>query len=246
MNLTEIKDWLVPISTSFGIITVAVGVWMSLREYRLKLKAEARLEKSAEVEANIRLLTLFSEFMKTANGRSGYATSEKAIEWFLSNQQPQEVSKSQGGLNNLNQQLEDLAILTLPVGSAAQDSTVAAIAVLAERHEILRDVAAQALDSLKFPRLSTVVDKYARRVEALRRSEKPSDLQHSSVETPNKEATRKRLAHYLERKFQEEPALADSLDEGGSLTLPAAVAGALERGEIEEIVTQVIAQFRSK
>jgi hypothetical protein len=242
MNPTEVKDWLVPVSTSFGIVTVAVGVWMSLREYRLKLKAEARLEKAAEVEANIRLLTLFSEFMKTANGRSGYATSEKAIEWFLSNKQPQEVSHSQGGLKNLNQQLEDLAILTLPVGSAAQDSTIAAIAVLAERHEILKDVAAQALDSLKFPRLSTVVDKYARRVQALFDSEKPGDIHHSTVGM----ATRKRLAAYLERKFKEEPALADSLDEGASLTLPVAVAGGLERGEIEEIVTEAIAQFRSK
>jgi hypothetical protein len=49
----------------------------------VKLKAEARAQESSELEAEVRLNALFSELMVTANGRSGYVVSDKAIEYLL-------------------------------------------------------------------------------------------------------------------------------------------------------------------
>jgi hypothetical protein len=158
MGPNELKDWIVTISASFTLISVAVGIWMALREYRLKLRAERRLEKSAEIEAEIRLQKHFTELMVVANGRSGYHVSENAVEYLLSDLK---TGKSEPpDLKTLNQAFRDLAILRLPVGSAAQDAAVAAIASLTNRHEILRAVGIQALESLVDPPTSRFAKKY--------------------------------------------------------------------------------------
>jgi len=83
MNLAAIKEWILTISASVSMLSVAFGIWLSLRDLRLKLQAETRQQHSADVEADIRLQTLFAELMKIANGRSGYEVSEKAVEFLL-------------------------------------------------------------------------------------------------------------------------------------------------------------------
>ena len=50
MDVQFLKDWLVPLSTIFTLLSIAVGVWLSLRDYRLKLQAETRLKHSSQVE----------------------------------------------------------------------------------------------------------------------------------------------------------------------------------------------------
>ncbi len=156
MSMSEAKDWVLVVSGSISMLSVAVGIWMSLREYRLKIRSETRQQKSAEIEAEIRLQTLFSEIMKTANGRSGYQLSEKAAEFFLQN------IKLEGevDVDNLNRSLADLAVLTLPVGSAAQDAAVAAISSLAIRYDVLRSPGLRALESLCDPVTSKHAAKY--------------------------------------------------------------------------------------
>ncbi len=145
MDVSQLKEWILTVSASISMLAVAVGVWMSLKEYRLKLQAEARERRSAEVEAEIRLQTLFSELMSRANGRSGYAVSENAAQFVLQNLHSDEGTLD---LETLNQAVEDGAILTLPVGAAAQDAAVAAIAGLTIRHPELRDTGLRALESL--------------------------------------------------------------------------------------------------
>jgi hypothetical protein len=145
MTGPEVKEWILTVSASVSMIAVAVGVWMSLKEYRLKLQAEGRQQRSAEVEAEIRLQTLFSDLMNIANGRSGYQVSEKTAEFVLQNLKP---PNGEIDLASLNQAVEDGAILTLPVGSAAQDAAVAAIAGLTLRHKELREAGLRALESL--------------------------------------------------------------------------------------------------
>jgi hypothetical protein len=158
MDLSQIKDWILAISASLTLISVAVGVWLSLREYRLKLRAERRLEKSSEIEAEVRLLTLFTQLMDIANGRSGYQVSEKAVEWILTHIKIDESKPLD--VNALSRAVQELAVLTLPVGSAAQDASVAAIASLTQRHEVLRSVGLQALESLVNPITSKHARKY--------------------------------------------------------------------------------------
>jgi len=138
-----ISEALVPLATAIGILSVAVSIWLSLREYRLKVRAETRLAKSAEVEAQIKLLKLFTEIMNIAHARGESHFSDKLAELIC---RPEIVSALQQQGNRLD--LGDLAVITLPVGTAAQDAAIAAIGELGKRHEILRPVAKQALESL--------------------------------------------------------------------------------------------------
>ncbi len=144
MNPETIKDWLVPASTFVTLITASIGGWLALRQYRLKVKSETRLTQSAELEADIKLLKLFTEIMNIAHGRGGTQVSEKTIEKMLSPEVIKEL-----GLSGTNiRGAIDNAIISLPVGIAAQDAAICAIWVLGNRHEVLKPVAIQALTSL--------------------------------------------------------------------------------------------------
>ncbi len=144
MTAAEIKDWLVPVSTFVTLITASIGGWKSLREYRLKVKAETRLAQSAELEADIKLLKLFTEMMTIAHARGGSQVSEKAIERILTPELIKELGLTGHSLRGV---LEN-TIIQLPVGVAAQDAAICAIWVLGSRHDVLRPVAIQALTSL--------------------------------------------------------------------------------------------------
>jgi ribosomal protein S7 len=161
MTIADLKEWVLTISASVSMIAVAVGIWMSLREYRIKLQAERRQQQSAEIEAEIRLQTLFSELMKTANGRSGYQVSEKAVEFCL-----QHIKTTTGDTDiaTLNRAIENLAVLTLPVGSASQDAAIAAIAALTLRHKELEEPGLRALQSLCNPVTSKHAEHYLKEV----------------------------------------------------------------------------------
>lgn len=157
MDLDGIKEWIIVLSASVTMLSVATGIWLSLREYRLKLQAEGRLERASEIEAEIRLHTLFTQLMRTANGRSGYQLSEKAIEFLLAH------FHSEGGKLDIvavNRALEDLSIIRFPVGSAEQDSSVAAISSLTIRHPVLREAGMRALQALVHPATSPVAQNY--------------------------------------------------------------------------------------
>jgi hypothetical protein len=136
--LAAIKDWLVPFSTSVGIVAVVVGLLLSLREYNLKLRAEARLAESAQVESDIKLLKLFVEIMDIAHARGpSMVVSDKLFEAMLPKLQEAGVSD-----------IKAAAVITLPIGSAAQDAAISAICELGKKHPILRPVAIRALESL--------------------------------------------------------------------------------------------------
>ena len=144
MDLTLLKDWLVPISTFITLITASIGGWLSLREFRLKVRAETRLAQSSELESDIKLITLFIEIMDIAHGRGGNQVSEKAIEAILS----PEVIKGLGlSRENIREILEN-SVIRLPVGFAAQDAAICAIWALGHKHAILKPIAIQALYSL--------------------------------------------------------------------------------------------------
>jgi hypothetical protein len=144
MDISVLKDWLVPISTFVTLITASIGGWLALREYRLKVKAEIRLTKSAELEADIKLLKLFTEIMNIAHARGGNVVSDKAIEKILTPEIIKQFGLSGEDLQNILRN----SVVMLPVGVAAQDAAISAIWVLGNRHEVLKPVAIQALTSL--------------------------------------------------------------------------------------------------
>ncbi|UTH73495.1 hypothetical protein [Chromobacterium sp. IIBBL 290-4] len=146
MTISEFKDLMLGLSASISMFTIATSIWLSLKEYRLKLRAEGRQQKSMEIEAEIRLQTLFVELLKIANGRSGYQLSEKTAEFILQNLKVEEGTPLT--IQNLNRAVEDAAILSLPVGSASQDAAMAAIAALSLKYIELEAPGIRALESL--------------------------------------------------------------------------------------------------
>ncbi len=144
MSAAEIRDWLVPASTFITLITASIGGWLSLRDYRLRVKAETRVAQSAELEADIKLLTLFTEIMSIAHARGASQVSEKAVEKILT---PDLIKELGFDGRSLKDVLAN-AVINLPIGAAAQDAAICAIWVLGQRHEVLKPVAIQALTSL--------------------------------------------------------------------------------------------------
>ena len=138
MDLAALKDWLVPVSSAIGIVSVVVGSLLALRDYKLRARAEARLADSARIESDIKLLKLFVEIMDIAHARgASVVVSDKLFEALIPKLQAQGVTD-----------IKSAAVITLPIGAAAQDAAIAAIAVLGMKHEILLPVAIRALESL--------------------------------------------------------------------------------------------------
>ncbi len=132
-------EFLMPLSIAFFLTSTAIGIWLSLEQYRLKIKSE-------KAEVDVKLMTLFTKIMSIAHARGGYQVSDSVIEKLF----------EYGALNKDSiKDIENLkevfksAILTLPVGVAEQDAAIAAIAKLADRHEQLREVAIEGLNSIK-------------------------------------------------------------------------------------------------
>ena len=161
MNLGEVKEWILVASASFTLISIAISSFLALKEYRLKLKAEARAANSEKAETDVRLLKTFTELMDIANGRGGHVVSEKAIEELFK----LKVFTDAGfqNLESVKKQIGDFPVFVLPVGSAAQDAAIAAIATLAERHEVLKEPAIQALESTKHFK-PDMAEKHLRRI----------------------------------------------------------------------------------
>jgi len=141
MNAEEVKTW---VTTLVGISTAAVGLYTLLsltREYKLKLQAEIRLKHITETELDMKLLTAFNEILAIAHAHSAYHIAEKAIEYLLTNYVKE--------FNHAKvQDILDSAVIALPVGSAMQDSAIAAIAGLGRRHSVLKQPAINALQRL--------------------------------------------------------------------------------------------------
>lgn len=138
MDLVALKGWLVPISTSGGIVAAVWGGLIALRDYKLKLQAETRLAQTAHVEADVKLLNLFIKIMNVAHARgTSVLASEKLFEAMFTKLQ------AQGKMD-----VKDAAIITFPVGAASQDAAIAAIGELGKRHALLRPAAIRALQSL--------------------------------------------------------------------------------------------------
>lgn len=137
MKASEAQNWLIPVSSAVGILSTAVAAWIAVLNYRVKAKAETRLAQSATVERDIQLVRLFAELMNVAHARGASQLSEQAVAYILKNCPVEEISK-----------MLPSAVVTMPVGLAAQDAAIVAIGTLGEQHQILREASIQALKTL--------------------------------------------------------------------------------------------------
>jgi hypothetical protein len=134
---STIREWIIPGSVFITLISTTIGVCLSLKELRIKTKAETLIHNMAIVEMDIKLLNLFQEIMKTAHAREESHVSEKAIE-FIGKQA--EINKETPDFNS--------AIITYPVGRVCQNAAISAIYTLGSRHEVLKTMAEEALEGL--------------------------------------------------------------------------------------------------
>ncbi|MEI6835416.1 MAG: hypothetical protein WCK59_01160 [Candidatus Falkowbacteria bacterium] len=150
------SDSVLRIAAAFSMSSIAFGIWLSLEAHSLKTKSE-------KAEIDIKLMSLFTKIMGTAHGRGGYYSSEKTIEkafdcGLFGEGSVADKSKIED-FTILNKKISAISVLTIPVGAAEQDAAIAAIGKLAERHEVLRDVAIEGLQSLNNFK-SDVANKY--------------------------------------------------------------------------------------
>lgn len=152
-NFNGLQDWLIPISSFELLITVAIGSWITVNNYTLKIEKERRLSDSSTVESNVRLLKLFSEMMQIANSRYEPILSEKVIEGLFD----KGIITAKDYENMKNTEIVKLkletAVVTPLYGLATQESAIAAIYSLGKKHSILLDAA---IDGLSTSKLSFV------------------------------------------------------------------------------------------
>jgi hypothetical protein len=148
MSLGDIKDWLIIISSSIAIVSIAVGIWLSLKEYRLKLQAETRLAESTRTETDIRLLQLFTDILYIASGRKGEAIYSKEILDLLI-QKDILTEDDFKDLDKLKTKISQATLIAQTPGAASANAAFASIATLAKRHPVLYEPAIEALESFQ-------------------------------------------------------------------------------------------------
>ena len=150
-TLNGIQDWLIPVSSIELIITVAIGSWITVNNYTLKIQKEQRLSDSSTVESNVRLIKLFSEIMQIANSRYEPILSEKVIEGLFD----KGIITVKDYENMKNTEIVKLkletSVVTPSYGLATQESAIAAIYSLGKEHPILLDAAIDGLSISKLP-----------------------------------------------------------------------------------------------
>ena len=157
-TLDSIKDWLIPISTFISLITISIGAYQSLKEYKLKLITETRLTNSTQVETDIKLMKGFTDLLALAHSRKGSYLSEKTVEkMFEKDLFTDEELKDP---DKLNRKLEKVAVLNVFSGVAEQNAFIAAITNLGLRHDILKLPVIQALETMKTFIDPELIDKY--------------------------------------------------------------------------------------
>ena len=146
-----IKDWLIPISGYVSLITVAIGSWVAVNNYRLKIETEKRLSDASLVGSDVELLKLFSEIMEIAHSRHEPIVSEKVIEGLFQNKiitaSDYKTDTDNGYVIHTGpvKTILDTAILVPAYGTASQDAAIAAIYTLGKKHEVLLDSAIEGL-----------------------------------------------------------------------------------------------------
>src|SRR5262249_32376178 len=79
----QVREWIVALCASAALLSVALGVWLGVREYRRKLQAEEGLARIARAEADVRLVQAFTDLVLLAAGSGRYALSDEILRTLL-------------------------------------------------------------------------------------------------------------------------------------------------------------------
>jgi hypothetical protein len=175
MTTNEIKEWVLVISACISMISIAYGVYLSLGQYRLKLKEEERLALSSRADVDIRLIKSFTELIDLAMGRRQHVFSEKAVEKIFElgliskDDFNDDFTKTQKGAYKLS----EYAVIRVPVGKSGQEAAIAAIGTLANTYPVLEDAAIQGLERIQS--YNIVAEKYLKKLNERRIQQAPNN-----------------------------------------------------------------------
>lgn len=145
MDLGSLKEWILVVSGSATLLSIAASVWLGVQQYRLKLKAEERLARSEQAETDLRLLAAFVELIQDAAQTGRYRVSETLVKWLIDG-----GHLSKADLENTNAVREKVAwhaTVADTVGETQCRMAVFAIGALAKRYDFLRELGVRALES---------------------------------------------------------------------------------------------------
>jgi hypothetical protein len=154
MGLQEVQGWA---AVAVAVSTV-IGILVTVYEYRLKIRAETRLTQSTTAETDVRLLQLFTETLFIASGRKGDAVYSKEV-LALMIEKGMLTTEDFKTPDVLKEKIAQAALLAQVPGEASAIGALAAISILARRHEVLREPAIEALQSLQAWK-PTLVERY--------------------------------------------------------------------------------------
>jgi hypothetical protein len=145
MDLPALREWLLTLSGSATLLSLALSVWLGVQQYRLKLKAEERLARSTQAETDLRLLNAFVALIQDAASTGRYEVSETLIRFLIDS-----GHLSAADLKDpvaYRQKIADGATVAVTVGLTHSRMACLAIGVLARRYEFLRELGILALES---------------------------------------------------------------------------------------------------
>ena len=158
-DLSGIGDFILKAASAVSLLITAIAAWRGVREYKLKVKAEKRLQRSSQAEVDVRLSRLFAEFMQLADGRGASYMSTECLEQLFENGL---VTKDDWkNPDGLREKLSACAF-HVPLGVGAQNAAICSLGVLGKRYDVLREMAEAGLDAL------AVVKSKSREVAAAR------------------------------------------------------------------------------
>ena len=147
--LNLLDENLLDASAFIALITVSISSIVLAREYSLKIKAEKRLTESTQTESDARLLKLYTDLIRLADGRGGdFYESEKVVEELfkreiITKDDLEQVKKG----DNIGSKLQ-YAILEPATGIIVQDTSMASMFELAKRHNNVKTIAEEAFRSM--------------------------------------------------------------------------------------------------
>jgi hypothetical protein len=140
-----VRDWILILSASAALLAIACSTWLGVRAYRRKLQAEERLARAACAETDVRLVHAFADLVLLAAGTGRYTRSGELLRALLKAGVIGEEEFSDAG--KLQAKVVRLTLVPATAcGPTASLAAVYGIAALAERHEVLREMGARALE----------------------------------------------------------------------------------------------------
>lgn len=142
--MTWRDDWLPLIGPVATIIVAWVALQPAYLQFKSKLNEEQRLARSSRAEADIRLMTLFTQLMAKAHAREIPIVAVDLAAAVIASQS----SLAPASLDELKCLLE-ACVVTPAAGAAEQEAAIAAVAELGCRYEVLRAPALAGLEQIE-------------------------------------------------------------------------------------------------